>query len=109
MPVLPSPEQITESQIHEANRLRKKYEDEAAEFEKNGIPFKDLDVDDVVTVVNRNRPDEWYRFRIVSISHGRDTSKPGDPEAWAISGTTSSHYGQMYTDDMFKVVDKRGQ
>lgn len=110
MPVMPSPEQMNESQIREANELRKKYEDEEAEFKANGIPFRELDVDDVVTVVNRERPDDWFRFRVVSIQHGRDTSKPGDPEAWVITGPNSGHYvGASFPDDIFKVVDKRGK
>lgn len=102
--VPPSPEQIRESQLHEANLLSKKLEGEA----ERGIAFSSIDVDDVVTVVNRSRPDEWYRFRVVSIQHGRDTSKPGDPESWLIMGPNSSHFGpSMFPDDMYKVVAKR--
>lgn len=103
--VPPSPEQLREIQLHEANLLSKKLEGEA----EKGIPFSTLDIDDVVTVVNRERPSEWYRFRIVTINHGQDTSKPGDPEVWAICGPISNHWGSMYPDDIYKVVAKRGR
>lgn len=105
--MLPSPEQIRESQLAEAARLRKKYDDEAAERALNGIPFSEIDVDDVVTVANRVEPDEWYRFKVAGIRHGRDTSKPGDPEVWAFVDAASGQFPRQYPNDIYKVVDKR--
>lgn len=104
MGVTPSPEQLRESQLAEAAQLRKRYE----EITENGIPFSEIDVDDVVTVANRERPEEWYRFRVASIQHGKDTSKPGDPEQWAISSGSGQHYMSFFSDEVFKVVAKRG-
>lgn len=110
--VPPSPEQIEQERLSQeaaAKQLQERLDAERAELEKNGIPFSDIDVDDVVTIVDREKPDEWYRFRVTGVRHARDTSKPGDPEMWMISGPNSSQFTMsMFPSDIYKVVDKRG-